>query len=374
MKAILVDDEKLALDFLDKKLEMIPSIEVIEKFTYLDIQQNISLINNIDVVFLDIEMPQMNGLELAEKLLEINPRLFIVFVTAFNEHAVEAFELNALDYLLKPVNVERLLKTVERIKPAKNEFNTTEQDQLKINVCVNLSFELTDGQIETINWRTTKAQELFLYLLHHRNKTVRKDQLIDLLWNHFDEEKAYSQLYTAIYHIRKSLSPFDQFLSIKNLQNGYMLETKNVVIDIVEWENEIVSLPPISLENISLYEHQMEAYKGAYLQEYDFLWAENERFRLEQLWINTAYKIANFYKENNDFDNAESWFKNICQVRPEEEDAHFSLIKLYAHLGYGMLVNYQYLQLKKEMDALNLGVSHQIDQWYKSWREKTKKS
>src|SRR5690625_2886335 len=180
---------------------MIPSIEVIEKFTYLDIQQNISLINNIDVVFLDIEMPQMNGLELAEKLLEINPRLFIVFVIAFNEHAVEAFELNALDYLLKPVNVERLLKTVERIKLAKNEFNTTEQDQLKINVCVNLSFELTDGQIETINWRTTKAQELFLYLLHHRNKTVRKDQLIDLLWDHFDEDRKSTRLLQSRGHL-----------------------------------------------------------------------------------------------------------------------------------------------------------------------------
>ena len=70
----------------------------------------------MDIVFLDIQIPEINGIELAEQLLEMKPKLSIVFVTAFDNFAIKAFELNALDYILKPVRKERLLNTVERIK------------------------------------------------------------------------------------------------------------------------------------------------------------------------------------------------------------------------------------------------------------------
>ena len=71
----------------------------------------------MDIVFLDIQIPEINGIELAEQLLEMKPKLSIVFVTAYDNFAIKAFELNALDYILKmPVRKERLLNTVERIK------------------------------------------------------------------------------------------------------------------------------------------------------------------------------------------------------------------------------------------------------------------
>src|SRR5690625_3337038 len=103
MRTILVDDEPLALDYLEIQLDKIKDITVVEKFTNLDILDHVKLIENIDLVFLDIEMPGKNGLEIAEQLLEVNPTLEIVFVTAYDEYAVQAFELNALDYLLKPI-------------------------------------------------------------------------------------------------------------------------------------------------------------------------------------------------------------------------------------------------------------------------------
>jgi DNA-binding LytR/AlgR family response regulator len=72
----------------------------------------------LDVVFLDIQMPGLNGLGLAEKLGEDGKAPHIVFVTAYNEYAVQAFEHSALDYLLKPVLAERLAKTVAKLKSA----------------------------------------------------------------------------------------------------------------------------------------------------------------------------------------------------------------------------------------------------------------
>src|SRR5699024_8348568 len=98
MKAILVDDDLLALDFLEHQLEKVGGIEIIGKYNnlkfYYDNDQ--ALLDAINVIFLDIEMREVNGLELAERFLESNPSLSVVFVTAYNEYAMQAFTLNAL--------------------------------------------------------------------------------------------------------------------------------------------------------------------------------------------------------------------------------------------------------------------------------------
>src|SRR5699024_7662182 len=131
-----------------------------------------------------------------------------------------------------------------------------------VNVSRGLSFELTKDKLEFVQWRTTKSQELFLYLLHHCDKTVRKSELIDLLWTDFEEDRAYSQLYTAIYHIRKTLNKYSGYFKIKNMGEGYLLCIKNVFIDLVEWEYKIRSAPPLNLETINSYEDHMRLYTG----------------------------------------------------------------------------------------------------------------
>lgn len=253
MKAILVDDELLALEFLERQINKISDIKIIGKFNKFDLNENYALLEEVDVAFLDIEMPEISGLELAEQLLEIKPTLTIVFVTTFNHYAVQAFELNAIDYVLKPVHVDRLKQTLERInKEVKNrpeEFLIT-QDQLRISVCRELTFELSKNNYDTVKWRTAKAQEVFLYLLQNRGESIRKSKLIEILWPDFHEENAYSQLYTAIYHLRKTISRFNDYLSIKNMHDSYVLYTNNVLIDIVDWENKITLAPPITLDLI----------------------------------------------------------------------------------------------------------------------------
>lgn len=75
--------------------------------------------NRADVIFLDIEMPDINGIELATRILDLQKNINIVFVTAYNQYAVEAFRLNALDYLMKPVSADRLKETLYRIMERK---------------------------------------------------------------------------------------------------------------------------------------------------------------------------------------------------------------------------------------------------------------
>lgn len=112
MKAIIVDDERLARQELKNLLSAHKEVEVIaECADAVSAKEKIAELKP-DIVFCDIHMPGKSGLELAE---EISAVVDVVFVTAFDEHAIKAFELNAFDYLLKPVNPERLSETIKKL-------------------------------------------------------------------------------------------------------------------------------------------------------------------------------------------------------------------------------------------------------------------
>ena len=112
MKAIIVDDERLARNGLKTLLASHKDIEVIaECANAVEAKEKIDSLKP-DVVFLDINMPGKSGLELVE---EISALPDVVFITAYDEHAIKAFELNAFDYLLKPVQPQRLAETLKKL-------------------------------------------------------------------------------------------------------------------------------------------------------------------------------------------------------------------------------------------------------------------
>ncbi len=115
IKTILVDDEKLAIQGLQLRLEAHPDVEIVE--TCLNGREAIRAIktHKPDLVFLDIQMPGFDGFSVVSGLAEVEPPLF-VFVTAYSDHAIRAFEAQATDYLMKPVEQERLADTLERVR------------------------------------------------------------------------------------------------------------------------------------------------------------------------------------------------------------------------------------------------------------------
>lgn len=135
MKAIIVDDERLARQELKTLLAEHKDVEVIaECANAAEAKEKIALLKP-DVVFLDIQMPGKNGLELAQ---ELSPVPELVFITAHDEFALRAFEVNALDYLLKPVQPDRLAETLKKLfnkeegEEVAQEFRTvlTDEDQV----------------------------------------------------------------------------------------------------------------------------------------------------------------------------------------------------------------------------------------------------
>ncbi|MDF2674909.1 MAG: DNA-binding response regulator, partial [Clostridiales bacterium] len=127
-KVVIVDDEKDMRMLLKKAIEKVNGFETIGEAE--NGERAIKLIESSrpHVVFLDVEMPELDGVECAKRILEINPDTIIIFATGHNEYMSEAFELYAFDYLIKPFKMERVFTTLERIKkvnlkPEENSLN-----------------------------------------------------------------------------------------------------------------------------------------------------------------------------------------------------------------------------------------------------------
>ncbi len=118
IRAFLIDDEPLALKRLARMLEATGRVEIVGRAT--DPQRGLKQVAaaGADVLFLDIHMPGLNGFEVVERL-PTGPR--VVFTTAYDQHAVQAFETNAIDYLLKPIEPGRLDRTLDRVTSQREE-------------------------------------------------------------------------------------------------------------------------------------------------------------------------------------------------------------------------------------------------------------
>lgn len=116
IKTFLVDDEPMALANLNYILMQFPAFQVVGSATVPEDALEFCRNNEVDVAFIDIEMPRMKGTELIVKLRESKADMIIIFVTAYRDYAIKAFEANAQDYLLKPVTQERMALTAERIE------------------------------------------------------------------------------------------------------------------------------------------------------------------------------------------------------------------------------------------------------------------
>ena len=111
LNVLIVDDEPLALDVLETYIEKMPDLHLVKRCTNALEANEVLKTNHIDLMFLDIQMPQLTGIDFVKTL--INPPM-IVFTTAYPNYAIQGFDLNALDYLLKPISLERFMKAVNK--------------------------------------------------------------------------------------------------------------------------------------------------------------------------------------------------------------------------------------------------------------------
>lgn len=132
LKVLLIDDERPALDELGFLLERDPRVRSVQTTDSATEALRILHDTDVDAVFLDIQMPGLNGLELAQVLARFKHPPPIVFVTAHDEHAVEAFDLRAVDYILKPVREERLAEAIRRVLEGSTRLQASGDEQIPV--------------------------------------------------------------------------------------------------------------------------------------------------------------------------------------------------------------------------------------------------
>ncbi len=122
-KVIIVDDEPLAQDIIEAHISKFEDLELVAKCNNALEANKVLGMEQIDIMFLDIQMPQITGIDFLRSLA--NPPK-VIFTTAYSEYAVEGFELNAVDYLLKPISVDRFMKAVNKAKASLKPIAPTE--------------------------------------------------------------------------------------------------------------------------------------------------------------------------------------------------------------------------------------------------------
>ncbi|MFS0646974.1 response regulator [Siminovitchia sp. 179-K 8D1 HS] len=376
MRVILIDDEPLALEHMEKLLAEIGDLKVVGK--YINPQQGLKAImqDRPDVVFLDIEMPTTNGIELAEKLQNSHSDVHIVFVTAYDEYAVKAFELNAVDYVMKPVQRKRLSETIKRLQPMKRNHMEKDETNHSGMICCfqTLQFARDSGKPEKIkvHWRTSKAKEVFAFLVHHRRKPVRKEVLLDLFWPEADMNKGFAQLYAAIYQIRKTLSSIDFHINITSHDYSYILDLQEIQIDIEEFENGLEGLFKKRDPEFLSVQKLLDLYSGDYLSEESYLWAESERERLRLLWLHYTQKTTELLIQKEEYMSALIIYQRMQALHPYLEESYFMLMKLYDLLGERNSVEVQYRTLNEMLlNEYGMTPAPYILEWYEHWKDKT---
>lgn len=222
MKVIIIDDEKLALEVLYRQLIEFEEVEVVNRYTSIDDALEALEVDDPDAVFLDIEMGKDFGLHASRLFQTPYKKRPIVFVTAYAQYAVEAFEINALDYLLKPVTKERLKESIKRIKS-----QITEEKALSsFNVYCLGQFRVVDMKGNEVKWRTKKVKELFAYLWHHRSAPISRTAILNDLWPDNHQSKSNTILNTTLYQLRKSLKNYGVEEPIQYQNDAYSLNFK----------------------------------------------------------------------------------------------------------------------------------------------------
>lgn len=372
MRAILVDDEHLALQYLGKLLQEIEGVEIVG--TYMNPYEAIGaiLVAKPDIVFLDIEMPEMNGIELAELIQQSLPTTHIVFITAFSEYAVKAFEINAVDYIVKPVQRDRLRKTLWRITKESAEIasSTVPSRLARVSMFQSLSFAWSGDVSEAIDvrWRTSKVRGIFALLLQHRGTFVQKDLLLELFWPEMDLEKGFMQLYSAVYQIRKTITSTNFDISIVNHENSYRLDLNGVTVDVDEWEKGLEQVAAVTAKTLVEHRKLLALYQGNYLEKEGYVWAEGERERLRVLWLQHTFKVADYLVSGKQFGEAASLYLRVQMAQPFLDESYFKLMQLYGQLGNHGSVEQQYSQLTEMLrEEYNVEPRGVIREWYEEW-------
>jgi two-component system, LytTR family, response regulator len=339
MKAVIVDDEWLVAEQIDRML-VNAGVKVLGCCMNPHEALGMAIELQPDVLFLDIEMPELSGLEIAERIYADKLDMEVVFITAYHQYALDAFRVNALDYLLKPVMEEDLQRSLERVGHRRQQrgdaAGSGEQRKGTASLFGKFVLHVDAGQ-EPVHWVTSKCAELFAYMLMQpRDKEVSKWELIEALWPAQNAEKAGINLRSTVSRINKTLRDYRSGMSLASVKNGYRLVSSDEApaVDAVELELVVLGAVEPDSDNLAHLEQLVHRCSLPFLQEFDSVWCEPYRKQYRQYFLHLGQRLLLYYEraETESF-KALRLADLLVEHDPYDESLRESALKLHHRVG-----------------------------------------
>lgn len=349
MKVWLIDDERPCLDELAWLLKQYPDLE----FAGMDTDPVMALDyiaeSAPDVVFLDIDMPKLDGLELALRIQEQCPGVIVIFVTAHAQYALEAYKAHPLDFLLKPVRQARLDDCIAHLRKhcARLQLNGTAKHTLVLR-CFG-TFELSCGM--DVKWGTRRVRELLLYLIDKNSSPASKPELLNALFSGQDDKSTVHNLYMTIYRLKSLLDTLDPQRRLIRLTDDNTLFLAPGVCDFTDFMRFARENAVITEKNAIEAAHALSLCRGKYLEKESFEWASESINEVETEYERIALGLSSCHNAAGRLPEEELILTELLRHNALCEDAHTHLLELTLQTSSreAFLVRYeQYARIMKK--------------------------
>jgi len=270
-----VDDEIHTLKRFERMVQNYQEIELCGLFESGEQLLAYLKEHTLDAVFLDIEMSELNGLVLSQQIQDMNENIDIVFITAFNQYAVEAFELQAVDYIMKPLKKERLEKTLNRLLKTNVEIAKPGKPFIQ---CFGDFEVFING--EAMVWKNSKAKEILAFLIHKSGVSVNWEKIADAVWPEYDYEKAQTNFHANTYLLRKRLAKEGRSQILEAGRGNYRIVKDELDCDLYQLETILKNKQIKRKEDARMIE---EFLKKGYMEGNGYSWAQPKAAELEAL-------------------------------------------------------------------------------------------
>ena len=360
MKVLLMGDEAPVLRLLRHVLNSFEEVEVIGEFS--DSSKGLQAIKELqpDVCFLDIEMPRVNGLAIASELMALQTQ--VVFVTAYEHYAIEAFKVNAVDYILKPITKEEIGRVLKKLKP-KEIQNKPLRVQGELSASYMGEFSVAyKGAI--LDWPTEKVADLCAYFLYHKGTKIDKWTLCDIFWPNLLPEKAKHNLYNAIYLLKKLFDSHGIHYTITNRHGYYEFMIEDIVIDFEKMDELLEDNSNGNKRSIENLEEIERLYVDEFMVRKDYIWCQSIRMHYEHAYSQSLDQLLECYIQESLKDKALLLGRKILQRYPEKEKIAVLLMPIYRVQGIAALQKFYNDYSSYLMEELQLSLSENTESYY----------